>query len=89
MTNIDDSYVALEKIRKDLYSHKEENYNRKKSTNLNDYCPWLAQFSKYAINTLEIPGQYSGFKQPDPDNHITITSVKPNVKLIVKLGNSI
>lgn len=43
------------------------------------YCPWLAQYSNDVINSLEVPGQYSGLKKPNPDNHITIATFKSNV----------
>lgn len=46
------------------------------------YSPWLAQYSNQAIDSLEVPGQYCGFKKPNPDNHITITAFKSNVKFL-------
>jgi len=52
------------------------------STNLINYCPWLALYSNHNIDTIEIPGQYCGTRKPNIDNHITITSVKPKVKLL-------
>lgn len=79
VTNINDSCIALEQTKKQVLLHKEEYYNKKPSTNLINYCPWLAQYSNHNIDTLEIPGQYTGLKQPNPDNHITITSFKRNV----------
>lgn len=79
VTNINDSCTALEQTKKQVHLHREEYYSRKPFTNLINYCPWLAQYSNHNIDSLEIPGQYSGLKIPNPDNHITITSFKPNV----------
>lgn len=80
ITNINDFYLPLERIRKQVYSDKEKYYfNKSQFTNLINYCPWLTQYSNHAIETLEVPGQYFGFRKPNPDSHITITSFKSNV----------
>jgi len=83
-TNINDACIALETIKKQVDTQKNEYYSRKQSTHLINYCPWLAQYSKHNIDTIEVPGQYSGTRKPNIDNHITITSFKPNVKFILR-----
>lgn len=69
----------MEVIRKQVCFDKEKYYNTKQSTNLIHYCPWLTQYSNHSINNLEVPGQYFGFRKPNLDSHITITSFQPNV----------
>lgn len=65
-------------MKKQIYS---EYCNKQLSINLNNFCPWLAEYSNHTIDTLEIPGQYSGLKKHDPNNHITIASFKQNVNI--------
>lgn len=78
-SDINDSYTALETIKKQISYYKEKSYSEKQSTNLINYCPWLVQYSHHIIDTLEVPGQYSGIKKPNPHSHIFITSFKPYV----------
>jgi len=80
--NLNDVCVALIEIKKQVDTRKNQYYSRKLSTHLINYCPWLAQYSNHNIDTIEIPGQYSGTKKPNIDNHITIASFKPNVILL-------
>lgn len=87
-TNLNHTFIALETIKKQLDTHKNKYYSRKLSTNLVDYSPWLAQFSDHNIDTIEVPGQYSGIKKPNVDNHITITSFKPKVKFLNQFYNN-
>lgn len=74
-----------------------EQLQAKKSTNLKDYCPWLANFHSVDFDTvLEIPGQYTGLKKPLPQYHVKIAgfqsqvssmnSVRKPIKLTI-LGN--
>ncbi|XP_029343349.1 DNA-dependent protein kinase catalytic subunit isoform X1 [Acyrthosiphon pisum] len=88
-SNLNDICIALIEIKKQVDTHKNHYYSRKLSTNLINYCPWLAQYSNHNIDTIEIPGQYSGTKKPNIDNHITIASFKPNVQVIFSMRNPI
>uniref|UniRef100_A0A2H8U1F2 DNA-dependent protein kinase catalytic subunit n=2 Tax=Melanaphis sacchari TaxID=742174 RepID=A0A2H8U1F2_9HEMI len=88
-SNLNDVCMALITIKKQIDTHKNEYYNRKLSTNLINYCPWLALYSNHNIDTIEIPGQYCGTRKPNIDNHITITSFKPNVQVIFSMRNPI
>jgi len=81
-SNLNDVCIALIEIKKQVDTHKNQYYCRKLSTHLIDYCPWLALYSNYNIDTIEIPGQYSGANKPNTNNHITIASFKPNVKFL-------
>jgi len=80
--DLNDVCMTLITIKKQVDAHKNEYYSRKLSTNLINYCPWLALYSNHNIDTIEIPGQYCGTRKPNIDNHITITSFKPNVKFL-------
>ncbi len=48
---------------------------------LRDYSEWLADFdaSKY-VEVLEVPGQYSGLRRPEPSSHLTIVSFDPSIR---------
>ncbi|CAH1737387.1 unnamed protein product [Aphis gossypii] len=87
--NLNDVCMTLITIKKQVDAHKNEYYSRKLSTNLINYCPWLALYSNHNIDTIEIPGQYCGTRKPNIDNHITITSFKPNVRIIFSMRNPI
>lgn len=51
---------------------------------LQDYCPWLANFSRNRLNTeIEIPGQYDGKKLPLPQHHVKISGFNNNVCIYV------
>lgn len=52
----------------------------KRSPNLKDYCPWLANFHSVDFGKgLEIPGQYTGLKKPLPQYHVKIAGFHPKV----------
>ncbi|XP_022179332.1 DNA-dependent protein kinase catalytic subunit-like isoform X2 [Myzus persicae] len=88
-SNLNNVCIALTEIKKQVDTHKNEYCSRKMSTHLINYCPWLAQYSNHNIDSIEIPGQYSGTKKPNIDNHITIASFKPNVQVICSMRNPI
>lgn len=53
---------------------------KRKSPNLKDYCPWLANFHSVDFGkVLEIPGQYTGLKKPLPQYHVKIAGFHPKV----------
>lgn len=53
------------------------------SLRLQDYCPWLADFSGNRMNSdTEIPGQYDGKKLPLPQHHVKISGFHTNVCMI-------
>lgn len=71
--------VNLKKLNetlKQVLDDKKETY----SLSLQDYCPWLADFSGNRMNSdLEIPGQYDGKKLPLPQHHVKISGFHTNV----------
>ncbi|XP_065336911.1 DNA-dependent protein kinase catalytic subunit-like [Cloeon dipterum] len=52
-------------------------------SSVEDFCPWLAKFQacKYATE-VEIPGQYTGDKLPNPKQHVKISSFSPSVVVL-------
>lgn len=53
---------------------------KRRSLNLKDYCPWLANFHSVDFGTvLEIPGQYTGLNKPLPQYHVKIAGFHPKV----------
>lgn len=61
--------------------------NDNKQTNsslLQDYCPWLANFTGYRHDEeIEIPGQYDGKKLPLPQHHAKIAGFSSNVCIFI------
>lgn len=59
---------------------KIKDLDKKKSTKLIEYSPWLKNFQSTELHAdLEIPGQYNGEKRPLPQYHIKIMGFSPDV----------
>eukprot|EP00123_Amoebidium_parasiticum_P007379 comp18080_c0_seq1/m.18697 comp18080_c0_seq1/g.18697 ORF comp18080_c0_seq1/g.18697 comp18080_c0_seq1/m.18697 type:complete len:745 (-) comp18080_c0_seq1:259-2493(-) len=59
---------------------------RKRGTGalVKDFSRWLAEFqaSDYPDHPIEIPGQYGGSQQPNPDHHVRLLSVDEGVLVL-------
>ena len=52
---------------------------------LKDHSSWLADFEQRAVHfpyKLELPGQYSGDRCPQPETHVTIVNFNPNILIM-------
>lgn len=78
MSKMKDSLKKLDGSLKEALHSKEA-----PSGLLQDYCPWLANFSGNQLNAeIEIPGQYDGKKLPLPQHHVKISGFHTNVSII-------
>lgn len=75
MAKLNNELSKLDIILRNVLDSEEKN-----SSLLQDYCPWLANFSGYKHNDeIEIPGQYDGKKLPLPQHHAKISGFLNNV----------
>lgn len=70
---------SLNKLHTDLANYYNTRSKPNISANLADYCPWLQNFSGTEISDIEIPGQYTGERQPLTQYHIKISGFLPKV----------
>lgn len=74
------------RVVKIIESVKELLQKRKDRYKLQDYSPWLVNFRGRGI---EIPGQYTGNRQPMPQYHARIIKFEPTVKVMQSMRKPI
>lgn len=64
-------------VKKDL---KGKFKNMKHPVSLKSYSMWLADFDGMeAAQELEMPGQYEGWAKPQPERHVKVIRILPDV----------
>ncbi|XP_008549066.1 DNA-dependent protein kinase catalytic subunit [Microplitis demolitor] len=72
----EDFVAHVDKIMRELIQQSDKS---KDSNSLKDYSPWLSQFSG---SDIEIPGQYSGDREPFPKYHARIMKIEPKIQVM-------
>ncbi|KAI8145657.1 hypothetical protein BJV82DRAFT_554475 [Fennellomyces sp. T-0311] len=63
----------LRRIANEVYN--QWNQNKSKPSDLREYSPWLAKFQVTDhVDEIEVPGQYTGLRKPDPARHAKIAN---------------
>ena len=78
--NIENKSCTTESLLSEIYGYLNEYKDTKKNINFEDfdykflrnYNSWFNNFCELVNTNIEIPGQYDGFKIPDPDRHVKI-----------------
>ncbi|KYN18299.1 PREDICTED: DNA-dependent protein kinase catalytic subunit-like [Trachymyrmex cornetzi] len=88
--DVEKEKTKLEKIRSNLNTlmqRQNNRNNRKGSTSkLNNYSPFLYE---YVGGSIEIPGQYTGDREPIPRYHVRIARFEPQVEVMQSLRKPI
>lgn len=70
----------INQLQQIIQSKKTNELNKK----LSYYSPWLAKLQKLQLNErIEIPGQYTSDRQPLPQYHVHIISIKKHVSMCI------
>ena len=86
-----DKAFAGSKLLQDLKEIYEEadakfRYPKFNPSQLKTFSAFLANFlASDHVQTVEVPGQYTGFSRPDPTRHITISSFEPGLNVFPSL----
>ncbi|XP_028047125.1 DNA-dependent protein kinase catalytic subunit isoform X2 [Monomorium pharaonis] len=79
-----------ETLNESLWKHMNKNviYTNKLSK-LKDYSPFLHKYVGSSSDGIEIPGQYTGEKEPEPRYHVRIVRFEPQVEVMQSLRKPI
>lgn len=92
--NLDDHNIARRQIRELKESLNKETKNVKSNKNkklleLKNYSPFLHEYVGGSGGGIEIPGQYSGDREPMPRYHVRIARFEPQVEVMQSLRKPI
>lgn len=77
--------ILKESLNKSLYLSRNVTKNVKYAIRLKDYSPFLHEYVDGSGSGIEIPGQYTGDREPVPRYHVRILRFEPQVEVMRSL----
>lgn len=79
-------YSQVDSIAKEMINQLNVIEIPEETFSLIDYSPWLAKFQNYSYkHSIEIPGQYSSYNEPNIPQHITIFRFESKIQVMQSL----